>query len=103
MNDYIQVMKDLLQDYYSTTPEGSKIEMQTSDVLRWFKGIIPDKPVTEHDVFDVLTELGFKKSQKILTKEIEKVKANKQKGIPAEYENVEVGRILVWNLYERVD
>jgi hypothetical protein len=103
MDDYVQIMKDLLQEYYSTTPEGSKIEMQTSDVFRWLKGIIPDQPVTEHDVFDVLTELGYKKSQKIITKRVQTVKANKKEGIQAEYEDQEVGRILVWNLYEKLE
>ncbi|QWA38889.1 hypothetical protein [Chryseobacterium sp. ZHDP1] len=103
MNDYIQIMKDIIQEYYSTTPEGNKIEMQTSAILRWFKGVIPDQPITEHDVFDVLTELGYKKSQKILTERIQTVKANKKEGIQAEYEDVEVARILVWNLYERIE
>lgn len=100
MNDYKEAMKVLLQEFYSTTPEGSKIEMQTSEILRWFKGVIPEKPITEHDVYDVLTEIGYQKAQKILTKQIVKVKADKKRGIEAEFENVEVGRILVWNLYE---
>jgi hypothetical protein len=103
MDDYVQVMKDLLLEYYSTTPEGSKIEMQTGDVFRWLKGIIPDQPVTEHDVFDVLTELGYKKSQKILTKKVQTVKADKSKGIIAEYEEKEIGRILVWVLYDKIE
>lgn len=103
MDDYVQVMKDLLQEYYSTSPEGNKIEMRTSDVFTWFKGIIPDEPISQHDVFDVLTELGYKKSQKIITKQVQTVKANKNLGIKSEFEEKEIGRILVWILYDKIN
>ena len=103
MDDYVQVMKELIQEYYSTTPEGNKIEWTTQNVFQWLKGIIPSQPVTEHDVFDVLTVLGFSKSQKIIKKKIQTLKADKKEGIPAKYEEIEVARMLVWNLYERID
>jgi len=102
MDDYKQTMIDLILHYYSPTPEGSNIQMQTSQVLSWFKGIIPNQPITEHDVFDVLKEQSFKHSQKILTETIQTVKGNKLRGILPEYEEKEIGRILVWNLYERI-
>lgn len=103
MNDYIQIMKDIIQEYYSTTPEGNKIDMQTSEILRWFKGVIPDQPITGHDVFDILTELGYKKSQKILTEKVQTKKGIKNLGVEPEFTEKEVGRILVWNLYERLE
>ena len=66
MDDYKEILKDLLLQYYDMTPEGKLIQMQTSEVLSWAKGIIPSKPIDEHDTFKVLTELGFKPSQKII-------------------------------------
>ena len=103
MKDYIQIMKDIIQEFYSTTPEGNKIEMQTSEVFRWFKGVIPGKPITEHDVFDLLTELGYKPSQKILYEKVETKKGNKNLGIEPEFKEIETGRILIWNLYEKLE
>ncbi|WP_418124217.1 hypothetical protein ACNFU2_06405 [Chryseobacterium sp. PTM-20240506] len=103
MNDYIQVMKDLIKEHYSNTPEGNKVEMQTSDVLKWFRGVIPGEPINQHDVFDVLTEMEYKKSQKILTKQVQTKKGNKNLGIEPEFKDVEIGRILVWDLYDKLE
>ncbi len=85
MEDYKEVMKDLLLQYYEMTPGGDLIQMRTSQITDWFKGVIPSEPVSEHDTFEVMKELGFKNAQKILTKK-----------------KVEVGRFLVWNLYEKI-
>ncbi|MBO6183629.1 hypothetical protein AB670_02572 [Chryseobacterium sp. MOF25P] len=100
MNDYKETMQKILLEYYSNTPEGSKIQMQTSAVLSWFKGVIPSQPVNEHDVFEVLTDLGFKHSQKIIYEKNVIKKATKWEEEISE--EIEVGRILVWNLYERI-
>lgn len=100
MDDYKEEMKDIVLQYYSPTPDGGdNIQMQTGAVLNWFRGVIPNEPITQHDVFDILKELGFKHSQKILT---EKVIIKKKTQWTEEIsEEQEVGRILVWNLYER--
>lgn len=102
MDDYKEIMKNLLLQYYEMTPGGDVVQMQTSQVLQWVKGIIPNKPIDEHDTFDVLKELGFKNSQKIITEKVCTFEGNKAKGIKPEFEDIEVARVLVWNLYEKI-
>lgn len=99
MDDYKQTMQDLLLQYYSPTPEGGNtVQMQTGAVLNWFRGVIPNEPINQHDVFDTLKELGFKHSQKILKEKVIKKKATKWTEEISE--EVEIERVLVWNLYE---
>lgn len=98
MNDYKETMNELILQYYSPTPEGNVVQMQTSSVLNWFKGVIPKQPVNDHDVFEVLTEAGFKHSQKIITKKV--VIKKETKYTDEISEEKEIGRVLVWNLYE---
>lgn len=101
MDDYKETMKDLLMQYYSPTPDGGNtVQMQTGAVFNWFRGVIPSEPINQHDVFDILKELGFKHSQKIIT---EKVIIKKRTQWTEEIsEEQETGRILVWNLYENI-
>ena len=61
MNDYKEILKTLLLRYYSPHPIGM-VEKQyktTSQVLYMAQGIIPTEPIDQHDVYDVLQELGF--------------------------------------------
>lgn len=102
MDDYKEIMKDLLLQYYSPTPDGQVLQLYTRDLLSWFRGIIPSKPIDEHDVFEILNLAGFRSSQKILTERLilnlKDVEQNQEKPITQE---VETGRVLVWNLYEK--
>lgn len=104
MHDYTQTMKEILAKYYEPTSLLENVlpvyQASTVQMLNWFRGIIPKHPIDEHDVFDVLKELGFQQVQKILTEKVCIVEANPKKGIKAEYDEVEIGRVLVWNLYE---
>ena len=61
MNDYKEILKTLLLRYYSPHPIGA-VEKQyktTSQVLAMAQGIIPSEPIDQHDIYDVLQELGF--------------------------------------------
>ena len=61
MNDYKEILKTLLLQYYTPHPIGA-VEKQyktTSQVLYMAQGIIPSEPIDQHDVYDVLQELGF--------------------------------------------
>ena len=61
MNDYKEILKTLLLRYYSPHPIGA-VEKQyktTSQVLAMAQGIIPTEPIDQHDIYDVLQELGF--------------------------------------------
>lgn len=106
MQDYKDIMKTILAKYYEPTSIFGEVlpvyEATTSKMLHWFRGVIPENPIDEHDVYDVLLELGFQQKQKILMERVCIVQADKKKGIQAEYDDVEVGRVLVWHLYEKL-
>lgn len=104
MQDYKEAMKTILAKYYEPTSIFEKVmpvyEATTSKMLHWFRGVIPENPIDEHDVYDVLLELGFQQKQKILFDKVQISEGNPKKGIKPEFEDVEVGRVLVWHLYE---
>lgn len=101
MQSYKEIMRRLVNDFYEPEDEIPPHQATTSAMLNWFRGVIPHDPIDEHDVFDVLSECGFRQTQKIITERVCIVEEDKKKGIVAEYDEVEVGRILVWNLYEK--
>ncbi len=101
MEDYIQIMEDLLDQYFSPTGTQNLVQMETKAVLFWFRGVIPPNPIDEHDVYAVLKQKGFKQSQKVTYEKTCIFEGDEEKGIPPEYDNEEVNRYLVWDLYEK--
>ncbi|MDO4763525.1 MAG: hypothetical protein Q4A00_03995 [Flavobacteriaceae bacterium] len=60
MEDYKQVIKELITQYFSPSPTGGEeIYKGTFEILVMCKGVIPTQPISEHDVFEVMKELGF--------------------------------------------
>ncbi|MFK8302695.1 hypothetical protein ACI75Y_07260 [Capnocytophaga stomatis] len=65
MEDYKEIIKEMLLRDFSTRPIDTKKAfkevqlMTTIEVLQMVQGIIPSKPIDEHDIFDVLKETGF--------------------------------------------
>ena len=61
MNDYKEILKTLLLRYYSPQFAGTvaKAYHTTSQVLAMVQGVIPNEPIDQHDVYEVLQELGF--------------------------------------------
>lgn len=58
MDDYKEIIKEMLSAYF--TPNGTVcMPMATKRVLRIIRGIIPNDPIDEHDIFAVLREMGF--------------------------------------------
>lgn len=100
MEDYKEIMKTLLWRYYSPIAAGNKVLKSTPDLLVMFRGIIPMQPITEHDVYEVMKELGFEIEQKIIKEKVCIFEGDEDEGLPAEYDEVEVGRVFLWALYE---
>lgn len=94
MEDYKEIMEDLLLRYYSPV-EGKKIYKSTKDLHVMFLGVIPYTPITEHDVFEVMRDANFQMEQKIITEKKMIFKGDEEEGIPAEYDNVEIGRVFL--------
>lgn len=51
MEDYKELMKDLLLQYYSPIPSSAVKQLYTSNIQNWFSGVIPTEPICENDVF----------------------------------------------------
>lgn len=60
MEDYKELIKELLLRYYSTEAQlGETHYKSTYEILTMLQGVIPNEPISEHDVFAVMKELGF--------------------------------------------
>ena len=102
MEDYKEEIRLMLQKYYfNAGEEHKKIQRTTNDILHMVKGVIPSEPISEHDIFELMKEMYFEQEQKILTEKVCTFEGDEKKGIPPEYEDQEIGRIFVWNLYEK--
>ncbi|GIZ15312.1 hypothetical protein [Capnocytophaga catalasegens] len=61
MEDYKEIIKQMLLRYFTPIQEqGDEMQISTTDILEMVQGIIPSKPIDEHDVFEVMQQLGFK-------------------------------------------
>nr|DAK46684.1 MAG TPA: hypothetical protein [Caudoviricetes sp.] len=61
MNDYKEILKTLLLQYYSPQEEehSEQVYKSTLQVLKMALGVLPTEPIDQHDVYEALTELGF--------------------------------------------
>lgn len=61
MNDYKEILKTLLLQYYSAQEEehSEQVYKSTLQVLKMAQGVLPTEPIDQHDVYEALTELGF--------------------------------------------
>ncbi|CAA0172244.1 conserved hypothetical protein [Tenacibaculum maritimum] len=65
MEDYKEIIKKLLSGNFTpTTTRRQPKFLSTTAVLRMVQGVIPRTPIDEHDIFEVLTEMRFKKNLK---------------------------------------
>lgn len=60
MEDYKELIKELLLRFYATEYTGGGVfHKSTQEVLEMCRGVIPHQPISEHDVFEILKELNF--------------------------------------------
>ena len=102
MEDYKDEIRNLLQKFYwNVGKEHKLIQRTTAEILQEVRGVIPNQPISEHDIYDLLKEMLFEQSQKIFYENVCTFEGDEKQGIPPEYEQVEVGRIFVWNIYQK--
>ncbi|MBP7357342.1 MAG: hypothetical protein KA871_04440 [Cloacibacterium sp.] len=102
MEDYKEEIRNLLLKYYHNAGEEHKLlQRTTSEVLNEVRGLIPKHPIDEHDIYDLLKEMLFEQAQKIIYENVCTFEGDEKQGIPPEYEKVEIGRIFVWNVYQK--
>ncbi|CAA0156273.1 hypothetical protein [Tenacibaculum maritimum] len=65
MEDYKEIIKKLLSGNFTPTATRRQPKfLSTTAVLKMVQGVIPRTPIDEHDIFEVLTEMRFKKNLK---------------------------------------
>jgi len=102
MLDYKEKMIALFQRFFC--PDGdieNKKHMTTIEVLEMFLGVIPSEPVSEHDVYEILEELGYTQDRVIIYEEKETASANENLGIKRQIDLVEVGVVFKWVVFEK--
>lgn len=103
MEDYKEEIKNLVMKYYTTSgKDHHKILRTTSEILREVTGVIPSKPITEHEIYEVMKELEFETEQNIIFQEVCINEGDEKNGIQPEYDKVEVGRVLSWAMFNKI-
>lgn len=59
MEDYRQEIINLLTEYYTTEKKENAIYFSTAEILDEVRGVIPSEPINEHDIYDIMKQLGF--------------------------------------------
>lgn len=60
MEDYKQKLQELILKFFSPiSVSGGYDLMTTCRVLELVTGVLPQEPISEHDVYEVLTALSF--------------------------------------------
>jgi hypothetical protein len=102
MEDYKEEIRNLLLKYYTNAgSEHKKLQRTTAEILQEIRGVIPNDPISEHDVYEILKEMEFDQSQKIFYEKVCTFAGDKEKGLMPEYEQKEAGRLFVWEFYEK--
>lgn len=102
MKDYKETMMILFQRNYSTTGEEWQMKkVSTMYVHAMFMQLIPSEPITEHDVFEVLDELGYQIVLETLYDKVCIFEGNEKEGREPEYDMVEAGKVYKWVIFEK--
>ncbi len=94
MEDYNEIIKELLFSQFSAVPiAGTEpILMGTHRILLMVCGVIPSTPIDEHDIFNIMTELGYQKTLKTIYSVDEKSNEKEKKEVS--------GYVFLWVLYK---
>ncbi len=102
MEDYKEKIKELFLRYYRNIgEEEEKTYLSTKRILEMVGGVIPSKPISEHDIYECMTDMDFYQELEIVYGQICIFEGDKEKGIPAEYDRVEVDRVFKWVVFEK--
>lgn len=59
MEDYKELIKQMLLRDFSVAPSGYLLKLSTLQILEMVRGVIPSKPIDEHAIFEAMQEAGF--------------------------------------------
>lgn len=102
MPDYKALMIELFERYYSARgDEWQMKKFSTTYIHSLFMQIIPSEAITEHEVYEVLEELGFEKSLETIYEKVCIFEGNEAEGREPEYDQIEVGKVFKWVVFEK--
>lgn len=102
MEDYKEEIRKLLQKfYYNSGQENNKILRSTAQILDEVRGVIPNQPITQHDIFELMKDMYFEQEQEIIYEQVCTFEGNKEEGLKPEYEQREVSRMLLWKMFQK--
>lgn len=101
MIDYKEEMIKLFSRYYSPMGEDwNKKHMSTTEIDFLFRGIFPSLPVSEHDIYEIMKEMGYYDELVTYYEKVCTFKGDEKEGIPPEYEDQEAGKVFKWVVFE---
>lgn len=60
MEDYKEEIRNLFLRYYHVAgAEHKKLQRSTAEILSEVRGVIPAQPISEHDIYEVMKDMGF--------------------------------------------
>lgn len=59
MEDYKELIKEMLLRDFSPEGSGKETYLSTIQILEMVRGVIPSKPIDEHAIFEAMQEAGF--------------------------------------------
>jgi len=102
MIDYKEEMISIFCRYFAPIGEmEDKKNMSTTEIDFLFRGIIPNMPTSEHDVYELMKELGFEQEKVIVYETKVITEENLSEGIQEEVDMIPVGQIFKWIVFEK--
>lgn len=102
MPDYKEEMIKIFNRYYMPVGEEyQKKNMTTTEIDSLFRGVMPSLPTSEHDVYELLKELGYDQERVIIYEKKIIVEENLKEGIMEEADLIPVGQVFKWIVFEK--
>lgn len=61
MNDYKEIARTLLLEWFSPEPQAEGLVIYTTtELLVMVRGLLPQHPLDEHDIYEIMHESGFR-------------------------------------------
>lgn len=102
MIDYKEEMISIFTRYYAPMGEmEDKKNMTTTEIDFLFRGIIPNLPTSQHDIYELMKELGFEQEKVIIYERKVIVEKNLSEGIQEKVDMIPVGEVFKWIVFEK--
>lgn len=99
MQDIKEQIKTLFLSYYQ--PSGDLAShLSTTKIYNMLRGVIPEQPITEYNIYEAMKEMGFRTVLVVGKKETQIFEGNDDDGTTDEIDNEETNRVFLWEVFE---